>query len=85
MKNYIGTKIIQAELTSMYNYKITKYGEKADCKEDDKNIEVYLVVYPPIGKDDKEYISMSPKEVFEKAYREIDPNEINLLNGSFDK
>lgn len=81
MKNYIGAKIIKAELTTLDQYKIKKYGDKAEILEDDKLIECYLVIYPPIGDEEKPYMSMSPKKVFEKAYREIDDSEISLLLG----
>lgn len=85
MKNYIGSKIIKAELTTLDVYKLKKYGKETVIREGDDKIECYLVGYPPIGKDDTNcYISMSPKDVFEKCYREIDDKEIALLNGVFD-
>ena len=48
--------------------------------EGDNLIEGYIVVYPPIGDEDKPYVSWSPKSVFEKAYRKIDKSEIDLIN-----
>jgi hypothetical protein len=84
MKNYIGAKIIQAKLTTLYAYKCQKYGDEAMCKDGDAFIEGYIVVYPPIGNEDKPYLSWSPKEVFEKAYREIDKAEMDLINGRWD-
>lgn len=82
MENYIGCKIIKAELTTLDKYKEKKYGKNAKIEENDKNIECYIVVYPPIGgKEEKPYISMSPKDVFEKAYRRIEPCEISLMLG----
>lgn len=79
MKNYVGTKIIKAELSNLEEYKKKKYGELAVINEGDNEIECYIVIYPPIGGDDKEYMSMSPKDVFEKCYREIDIEEIKIL------
>ena len=81
MKNYIGAKIIKAKLTTLDQFKIKKYGKEAVIREGDDKIECYLVVYAPIGKDDTNcYISMSPKNVFEKCYREIEDKEIELIN-----
>jgi hypothetical protein len=79
MKNYIGSKIIKAELSNLKQYKFKKYGENAKIEGGDENIKCYIVVYPPIGKDEKPYISMSPVEVFEKAYRQIEDCEISLI------
>jgi hypothetical protein len=79
MKSYVGAKIIKAELSNLAEYKKVKYGENAQINEGDKDIQCYIVEYPPIGKDDKPYVSMSPKEVFEKAYRLIDDSEISLI------
>lgn len=77
MKNYVGCKIIKAELMKLSEYKKIK-GQVVN--EYDKNIEVYMVVYPPIGDgEEKPYISMSPKDVFEKAYREVEQCEISLM------
>ena len=81
MKNYVGCKIIQARSTTLAEYKKIKYGSEAKINDGDENIECYLVVYPPIGDEPDPYISMSPKAVFEKAYREIDNTEISLIIG----
>jgi hypothetical protein len=82
MKNYVGCKIIKAGLSNLEKYKKIKYGENAVIGEDDKNIECYIVVYPPIGNnEEKPYISMSPKDVFEKAYRIVEDCEISLMIG----
>ena len=77
--NYIGAKIIKAKLSNLAEFKTEKYGKDAIIKEGDSNTECYIVIYPPIGKDDKPYISMSPKDVFEKAYRRIEDSEISLI------
>lgn len=85
MNSYIGSKIINAELSTLNEYRIKKYGkEKALISEEAKNIKGYIVVYPPIGESEEPYISWSPKEIFEKAYRLIDNSEISLINGFFD-
>lgn len=82
MKNYIGSKIIKAEKVTFRKYLEIKHGPDVDLfvkhhyALDDL---VYVVIYPPIGKDEKPYISMSPVEVFEKAYREIEAEEYRLL------
>ncbi|RPJ79841.1 MAG: hypothetical protein EHM20_00180 [Alphaproteobacteria bacterium] len=81
MKNYIGSKIIQAELSTLDCYKRMKYGPLAVVNLDDTSIEGYIVNYPPIGGDFKPYISWSPKDVFEKCYREIEDAEKSLING----
>lgn len=65
MKNYIGTKIIKAEPCEAWQ----------DTKGHKKGEEGYKVYYPD------GYISWSPKDVFEKAYHEIDSKEMEFLNG----
>ncbi len=62
MKQYIGTKIIKGEPMNL-----GAYNEKRGWtipENEDPNREGYLVEYPD------GYISWSPKEVFEEAYRE---------------
>jgi len=60
MKLYVGTKIIQAELATRGEcYKGPEMLSSAQAKEPG-----YKVIYPD------GYESWSPKEVFEKAYRE---------------
>lgn len=81
MKNYIGAKIIKAELSNLAAYKVRKWGNEAKINEGDEKIKCYIVIYPAIGKEEKPYISMSPKDVFEKAYREVEDSEISLLAG----
>lgn len=85
MENYIGCKIIKAKKVKFSEYLKKKHGE--DFKytgNQDLNSEVYLVIYPPLGKDDKPYISMSPVDVFETAYRKIDPSEESLLLSNYE-
>lgn len=79
MKIYVGTKIIKAELSNLAEYKKKKYGELAVINEGDNEIKCYIVTYPPISENDKEYMSMSPKDVFEKYYREIYIEEIKII------
>jgi len=78
-KNYIGAKIIKAKLTDLRAYKLEKYGDSAQVNQDDETIFGYMVIYPPLGKSQTNpYLSWSPKDVFEKAYREIENCEISL-------
>jgi len=82
MKNYVGSKIIKAEKVTFRKYLEIKHGPDVDMSKSrhyDLDDFVYVVVYPPIGKDEKPYISMSPVEVFEKAYREIEAEEYRLI------
>lgn len=82
MDSYIGSKIIKAEKTTMFNYLKKKYGEGYEIPITvDAKKEVYMVIYPPIGDESKPYISMSPIEVFEKAYRKLEDCEISMLIG----
>lgn len=69
MKTYIGCKIINAEPMS-HNEFLTSVKGKREIAVDEPG---YKVVYPD------NYESWSPKEVFEIAYREITPGELELL------
>jgi len=83
MKNYVGSKIIKAEKVTFRKYLEIKYGpdfEYVGNHHYGLDDLVYVVIYPPIGKDEKPYISLSPVDVFEKAYREIEDSEISLIN-----
>lgn len=71
MKTYIGTKIINAEPMSRGKY--NKHRGWDIPKDENPNDEGYLVQY------DNEYISWSPKDVFEGAYREVTETERNLM------
>lgn len=70
-KAYIGTKIIRAmpinEKAFLEEFKMVKVAE------DFQDREGYMVKYTD------GYISWSPKDVFEWAYREVRPEEKNLL------
>jgi hypothetical protein len=61
MKAYVGTKIIKAEPCKAWK-------DAGDHKIGDDG---YKVVYPD------GYVSWSPKDVFEDAYKEIDMSFIN--------
>ena len=71
MKTYVGTKIIQAEVMDECTFL-----REFKC-EDVSNRETrpgFMVVYPD------GYVSWSPKEVFEAAYRVISDSEMVLLS-----
>lgn len=63
MKKYIGVKMIEAEPMTK---RINTERSKNDATERFEDVEGYKVVYPD------NYVSWSPKEVFEEAYRECD-------------
>jgi hypothetical protein len=64
MKNYIGTKFIKAEEMNYGNFSLRKYGEiNKNTNAIDRFEEGYLVEY------ENNYISWSPKSVFEEAYK----------------
>ncbi len=71
MKTYIGTKIIQAE--PMEEWVFLRDFKGKDTSEREKSREGYKVVYPG------GYVSWSPKEVFETAYREITDSEKEFI------
>lgn len=73
MKCYIGAKIIQAEPMNLFKWqeKQAAKGALALRVTDDKP--GYLVRYPD------GYESWSPKDVFEEAYREVNPREKELV------
>lgn len=68
MDNYIGTKLIKAE--EMTKAEFLFFAKKIDEKEAEqmKPELGYKVQYPD------EYVSWSPKDVFEKAYMKVTPN-----------
>lgn len=70
MKTYIGCKIIQGEPMSRHDF---LRAEEKPMREGEKDEPGYKVVYPD------GYISWSPKEVFDNAYREILQSELELL------
>ena len=69
-KLYIGCKIIGAYPLSECNFLRIEKGEDTTNREDQPG---YLVKYPD------GYVSWSPKEVFEKAYRVVDLGEKKLF------
>lgn len=74
MKNYIGTKVVNATLMDRGNYNLLRGWElPADENGDDEG---YLVEYKDGGKPNHSnfvgYISWSPKAAFEAAYRDIE-------------
>ncbi len=72
MKAYIGAKIIQAEPMDLFTFTETQVPARS-LGEGTENAPGYKVVYPD------GYVSWSPKAVFEQAYREVYPKEIDLI------
>lgn len=70
MKSYIGTKVIKATEMTKERFE----AEKNNCECGISETEGYKVLY------EDDYVSWSPKEVFERCYREITIKEINLIN-----
>lgn len=71
MKKFIGVKVILAVLMTHGEYALEKYGEDnsihtTEFSKQNKESKGYKVVY------EDGYVSWSPKDVFEKAYRRID-------------
>ena len=72
MKNYIGVKIVKAKPGTMAEAQAMKCKCPVEVQErifkqsGTANQEGYIVKYPD------GYISWSPKDAFEKAYRELD-------------
>jgi hypothetical protein len=71
MRAYIGAKIIQAKPLTLGDYN-KRRGWDIPANED-PNRPGYIVVYS----DD--YVSWSPKEVFEEAYRPVSVGERALI------
>lgn len=67
MKNYIGVKIVKAEPMTKGEFEKRK-GSVSPLLEKDST-EGYMVKYPD------GYVSWSPKDVFETAYRPLDCEE----------
>lgn len=78
IKNYVGCKIVKAKYGTLAEYKYEKYGNDKDIKDTDCYIFGYIINYPQLDNTGM-YISWSPKDIFETCYREILPNEINLI------
>ena len=74
MKRYIGTKIINAKSMNRLDYNVFR-GWELPADENGKD-EGYLVEYIDGGKANtkeyKGYVSWSPKDVFDKAYKEAE-------------
>lgn len=79
MKNYIGVKIVKAKPGTMAEAQAMKCGCPAEVQKEifrksgTKDRDGYIVKYPD------GYISWSPKEVFEAAYREL-KDEVEFIN-----
>lgn len=75
MKNYIGVKIVKArpgtmaEAQAFINRSTVEVQEELLKKARKANEKGYIVMYPD------GYVSWSPKDVFEKAYRTLDCEE----------
>lgn len=71
MKKYIGTKLLKAKPLKLGEY--NEYRGWKQPENEDPNADGYLVEYQDGGKSNDErhggYISWSPKDVFEKAYK----------------
>lgn len=78
MKSYVGCKIIKAIPKTYGQYKIDKYGDTSFSSNISDDEEGYMVVYPPI-KEGKKHFSWTPKKIFDTCYREIDENELSLI------
>ena len=70
MKEYIGTKIVKAEPMNLGDY--NNYRGWTIPEDEDPDREGYLVKYP----DD--YVSWSPKEIFEEAYVRTENNKLAI-------
>lgn len=66
MKKYIGTKIIEAQPGTMAEAQAMKSQYPVELQKNPGGLQGYIVKYPD------GYISWSPKEAFEAAYRECD-------------
>ena len=73
MKRYVGTKVVDAKPMSRKAY--NEYRGWALPENENGEDEGYLVEYMDGGQSNhllhKGYISWSPKDVFERAYKEI--------------
>ena len=70
MEEYIGTKIVKAEPMNLGDY--NNYRGWVIPEDEDPEREGYLVKYP----DD--YVSWSPKEIFEEAYVRTENNKLAI-------
>ena len=76
MKKYVGLKLIQAKPINYYDFCIEKYNNfnESEYGINNKFKDGYLVKY------EDGYISWSPKEVFEKAYKEVDIENFRIVD-----
>jgi hypothetical protein len=72
MKTYIGTKIVQAEQMALGPFQ-RENGKEIIPHHKSENVSGYKVTY------EDGYVSWSPKEVFERCYREITESEKKLI------
>jgi hypothetical protein len=70
MENYIGVKIIKAEKMDECTFLATVKGEDVSNRETRPG---YKVVYPD------NYVSWSPKNTFEEAYRKIEQPLVDFI------
>ena len=70
MEEYIGTKIVKAEPMNLGDY--NNYRGWIIPEDEDPEREGYLVKYPD------NYISWSPKEIFEEAYVRTENNKLAI-------
>lgn len=75
MKAYLGTKIILAEPMSDVQFNAQFKNQESDGSEAARG---YHVQYS--NPDGSKYDSWSPASVFERAYREISADEVQLIN-----
>jgi hypothetical protein len=66
VKNYIGFKVVKAEPMNLGDY--NKFRGWTIPANENPEKEGYKIVYPD------GYVSWSPKEIFDQAYLEVDPN-----------
>ncbi|MEN6621969.1 MAG: hypothetical protein ABFD50_10515 [Smithella sp.] len=85
MKKYLGVKIVHAEPMSEFDFLQMSGKAKSIVEQEFINREGYKVVY------EDGYTSWSPKDVFEKAYKEISEEErrykrivIDKVSGEWD-
>ena len=79
MKSYIGKKIISAKpccKESFEHQKKTNFDGSIPESEGNET-SGYMVVYP--NPDGTQYVSWSPKDVFERSYRELYAEEIDMI------
>jgi len=74
-KIYIGTKVIRAVPMDEFSFIALKGEDPVLTRNGMENRSGYRVTY------EDGYVSWSPKETFERAYREVTPAEKNLVEG----